>query len=337
MKTSIIALLGLVGCAVGVKPVVKDYSDASLDASQIRIAYNGPNGMSVSWNTPRRLELPIVLYGEDPLFLFGAALGTSTTFNSSTSYDNKVYINNLKPNTKYYYRVTDQPRYDGSYNQPENFYFVTSKEAGDRSSFSIAAFGDLGIITGTTPETAQIPDTFYSVFEHRSDIDFIWHSGDFGYANDWQDEEDDGIFPNITGTQAYSQIMNAYYDQFTNVTMNVPYMVGPGNHEAQCGVATADPVTCVEGQKNFTSFREHFAMPTKDQTNGYSQNMWYSWEHGMTHFVQLNSETDFPDAPEGVYSGPFGAEGQQLAWLEADLASVNREVTPWVCQAPSFV
>jgi hypothetical protein len=124
--------------------------------------------------------------------------------------------------------------------------------------------------------------------------------------------------------------MNSYYDQFVNVTMNTPYMVGPGNHEAECGVATANPVNCVAGQQNFTSYRHHFAMPTKDQTEGYVQNMWYSWNYGMAHFVQLNSETDFPSAPEGIYSGPFGTSGQQVAWLEADLAAVDRTVTPWV-------
>ncbi|RLL94785.1 hypothetical protein CFD26_104873 [Aspergillus turcosus] len=70
-------------------------------------------------------------------------------------------------------------------------------------------------------------------------------------------------------------------------------------------------------------------MSTKDQTEGYVQNMWYSWNHGMAHFVQINTETDFPSAPEHVYSGLFGANGQQVVWLEADLAAVDRTVTPW--------
>lgn len=53
----------------------------------------------------------------------------------------------------------------------------------------------------------------------------------------------------------------------------------------------------------------------------------------------INTETDFPDAPDGpggsahLDSGPFGAPGQQLAFLEADLASVDRAVTPWVVVA----
>lgn len=340
MKVSIVATLGLAaGClaaslsvkkdAVEVRrsPVIKDYSDPSLNASQFRVAYNGPNGMTVSWNTPKEINRPTVWYGEDPNLLFRWATGTSTTFNSSSNWDNHIYIYDLRPNTKYYYWVSEHGNHHSS---AENFYFVTAKEAGDRSSFSIAAFGDLGIVTGTTPETAQIPDTFNSIFTNRNDLDFVWHSGDFGYANDWQQEEQDGVYPNISGTTAYTNIMNSYYDQFVNVTMNTPYMVGPGNHEAQCGQADLNPISCVEGQRNFTSFRNHFSMPTKSQTANYYQNMWYSWDHGMGHFVQLNTETDFPSAPEGVYSGPFGFNGQQLEWLEADLSSVDRSKTPWV-------
>ena len=111
----------------------------------------------------------------------------------------------------------------------------------------------------------------------------------------------------------------------------------PGNHEANCdNGGTTDKATgqkynesiCMVGQTNFTGYINHFRMPS--DVSGGVGNFWYSWDYGMVHFVQFNTETDFPDAPEGVYSGPFGGPGQQLAWLEADLAAVNRTVTPWV-------
>lgn len=50
----------------------------------------------------------------------------------------------------------------------------------------------------------------------------------------------------------------------------------------------------------------------------------------------FDTETDFPDAPDGpdgsagLDSGPFGFSGQQLEFIEADLASVDRTITPWV-------
>jgi hypothetical protein len=220
-----------------------------------------------------------------------------------------------------------------NHNADESFYFVTAREAGDRTSFSMAAIADLGLVVGTTPETVRISPTFDALFNNRDQYEFIWLNGDLGYANDWMDEIKDGIFPNINGSTAYTDIMNAYYDQFTNVTMNAPLMVGPGNHEAQCGISTVNPNVapyCVMGQRNFTSFRNHFSMPIADQTANFYQNMWYSYDYGMAHFVQINTETDFPGAAEEVYSGPFGYSGQQLDWLKADLAAVDRTKTPWV-------
>jgi hypothetical protein len=53
----------------------------------------------------------------------------------------------------------------------------------------------------------------------------------------------------------------------------------------------------------------------------------------------IDTETDFPDAPDGpdgsagLNGGPFGSATQQLDFLAADLASVDRTVTPWVIVA----
>ena len=59
----------------------------------------------------------------------------------------------------------------------------------------------------------------------------------------------------------------------------------------------------------------------------------------MVHYIQFNTETDFPNAPdepggEGAeFAGPFAPSGAQLAWLAKDLAGVNRKKTPWVIAA----
>ena len=75
-------------------------------------------------------------------------------------------------------------------------------------------------------------------------------------------------------------------------------------------------------------------MPSKQ--SGGLENFWYSWDHGMVHYITFNTETDFPNAPDlpggsGVEdAGPFAPTGTQLAWLKADLAAVDRKKTPWV-------
>lgn len=151
-------------------------------------------------------------------------------------------------------------------------------------------------------------------------------------------------------------------------------MVGPGNHEANCAFVlflskfyfsssingtilgdnggTTDKAhnitytysICMAGQTNFTGFRNHFRMPSAE--SGGLENFWYSFDHGMVHYVQLDSETDLghgliaPDeigGSEGEHSGPFSQiRNAQLNWLDKNLASVDRKKTPWivVCNAP---
>jgi len=48
--------------------------------------------------------------------------------------------------------------------------------------------------------------------------------------------------------------------------------------------------------------------------------MWHSWEYGSIHFTMIDSETDFPGAPLDEYSSKNGGFGDQMAWLQADLA-----------------
>lgn len=77
-------------------------------------------------------------------------------------------------------------------------------------------------------------------------------------------------------------------------------------------------------------------MPSAE--SGGTGNFWYSFDYGMTHFVQFDTETDLghgliaPDSPQGGTedSGPFALANAQANWLAADLAKVDRAKTPWV-------
>lgn len=53
--------------------------------------------------------------------------------------------------------------------------------------------------------------------------------------------------------------------------------------------------------------------------------MWHSFNAGPVHVVMFSSEAYFWLSAHGL---PIVA--QQYAWLEADLAAVDRSVTPWV-------
>ena len=92
------------------------------------------------------------------------------------------------------------------------------------------------------------------------------------------------------------------------------------------------------GRIHFHLTVNHFRMPS-DESGGLG-NFWYSFDYGLAHFIILDSETDLPvglQSPDevggtdaGANSGPFGYPNQQYDWFEKDLASIDREKTPWV-------
>jgi len=148
--------------------------------------------------------------------------------------------------------------------------------------------------------------------------EWILHLGDIGYADDYYLYESN-----------YEQVYSEFMNNIENISSNRPWMVLPGNHEATCNEFR--PRDCPNYLKNFTSYRYRWYMPN-NESNGI-ENMWYSFDYGTIHFIQIDTETDFPGAPEGMgsrlRSGPFG---DQLTWLTNDLdeAYSNRENVPWI-------
>jgi hypothetical protein len=60
--------------------------------------------------------------------------------------------------------------------------------------------------------------------------------GDIAYADYWL-KESVQQYLNVSidqGVTAYENLLNEFYDQMSPITALVPYMVSPGNHEADC-------------------------------------------------------------------------------------------------------
>lgn len=88
-----------------------------------------------------------------------------------------------------------------------------------------------------------------------------------------------------------------------------------------------------EALHNFTAYNSRFRMPS-GESGAHAENMWYSFNYGPIHFVNIDTETDFPGAPHddilpGYNNGGFG---DQLKWLEQDLkqANASRNLRPWI-------
>jgi hypothetical protein len=172
-----------------------------------------------------------------------------------------------------------------------------------KTQFRAWVCGDLGI------DNAE--GTLKAINMRASEIDLYLHPGDLAYANDhpWQ----------------YETWWQRWFRLVQNATSQAPYMASVGNHEVSC--------RCVElgDTTKFTVFKKKFLYPGSAVTNGErgsGDNMWYSFDLGPVHVLSFSTESDYVGAPIDLKRS---ARAQtQVQWMAADLAAVNRSVTPFV-------
>lgn len=317
--------------------------------TQTRLAFQSLNAVSVAWNTYEKLNQSCVAYGTSSTSLDKRACSsTSDTYPTSRTWFNNVLLTGLAPATTYYYKI------DSTNSTTKSF--KSAHAPGDDSSFVVNAVIDMGVYGAdgyTTTKKRDIPyippslthSTIEQLVDSADQYDFVIHPGDFAYADDWY------LTPSnlLDEKDAYAAITELFYDQLSYVSSIKPYMAGPGNHEAACEEVDYYQGACPLGQYNFTDYRVRFGpnMPTTFLSHSsdaaakanasLAQSLalppfWYSYDYGMVHFVSIDTETDFPSAPDTAKlgAGPFGRAQQQINFLKADLASVDRSVTPWV-------
>lgn len=118
------------------------------------------------------------------------------------------------------------------------------------------------------------------------------------------------VFP---GDLSYADSVETRWQTFANliapVAQTLPWMATVGNHEHEY---------CSTGQ-TFTPYQTRYLMPSIYYgTPQESQELFYSFENSGVHWVLLSSYSDFTEG------------STQYNWLVADLASVDRSVTPWL-------
>ena len=98
------------------------------------------------------------------------------------------------------------------------------------------------------------------------------------------------------------------------ITKTMPTAVEIGNHECY---DNANGILAISAQYRFAG------MPFGSRTDkaGQQGTFYYSYEDGPMHAISLAS---FPTAYD------FSASSEMTVWLKADLASVDRTVTPWI-------
>jgi len=99
-----------------------------------------------------------------------------------------------------------------------------------------------------------------------------------------------------------------------------PVVVAEGNHEA-CGSCLQNVPEIPYSAGNFTQYKSRFHSVSLNSNTG--NNRYYSLNRGLAHFLVFTAESF-------VYSVSDAFNDNMVAFMKADLAAVDRKVTPWV-------
>lgn len=274
--------------------------------------------MTISWHTNSPTKTSTVVWGITTL-LGNTNTGDATQYLPPSTHHH-VTITGLTPSTMYQYRCGDD---EGGYSKL--FSFKSAPPI--KTAFSASVFGDWGF-----GSNGNAFDTRIHLEKIKDDVDFTWHLGDIAYA-------DDAFLHDAAGFE-YENVYDGWMNWIENISAHKPYMVAPGNHESEChSPACLASSTYRHSLANFSAYNARWRMPSKASEAREHQNLWYSFDFGLAHFVSLNTETDFPGAGEEhkgdshlLPAGGFGENGELLKWLEADLAqaNANRANVPWL-------
>ncbi len=300
---SLFVLLGLLGFIFAAD---KD----GYTVTQVHLAQGtSPTEMSLSCVTPAAAPTECV-YGLSQDDMPNRVSGTSKSYEYNYSTHpyyqsgalHNAVLTNLKPSTTYFYKCGDLTSDITS----GVISFETLPAVGDFQPIVFGVVGDLGLTDDSRSTLAHM--------EMNSDISMILHAGDLSYAN-----------CNQASWDTYGVMVEPLAKQ-------VPWMAVAGNHEIE--------MSAISGSKVFTAFEMRFDMPrvkpaqygaitywpyptpvctpSEFQSIYDYGNSFYSFNSGMAHVINLN--------PYSLTN----TTSEQYKWLQSDLESINRDVTPWV-------
>lgn len=269
---------------------------------QVHIALVNLYSIVISWMTTNNTE-SIVKYGLTSNNYDMKSYGDSSLYYET--FHHHVILDNLEPNQKYYYKIDNEDEL--VFNSPD----INKKE------IQFAVYGDLGVYNGDY--------TINWLNSIKEDVDLYWHAGDISYA------DDSFLHEGCITKFCYEDTWNTFMTKIQPFASYKPYMVVPGNHEADCH----DPSCLTDRERreklsNFTAYNTRFRMPSKESGSN-ALNMHYSFNYGSVHFISIDTETGFPGAEEETkYVLPCGGFEEQLKWLEQDLKKAHQEGADWI-------
>lgn len=182
--------------------------------TQVHIALAGSdangnsNGMAVSYHTTDATATTTVKYGTRSKHYDFTATGEQVTYYET--YHHHTVLPDLLPNTVYYYVVGDEK---GGWSS--EYKFKSSPTSSSlRGNYSFAVFGDLGLVNGQW--------SLNQLTAWKDSIDFVWHGGDVGYA------DDSFLHLGCAVRFCYEDAYNNYMTATEPWSSQIPYMVAVG-------------------------------------------------------------------------------------------------------------
>ncbi|ETV92759.1 hypothetical protein H310_12989 [Aphanomyces invadans] len=174
--------------------------------------------------------------------------------------------------------------------------FVTPPAVGSEDAPTV-----LGVV-GDPGDTSDSSQTLRSLGEAYRGLptQAILIAGDYSYAN------------------GEHEVWDKWYDVQEDVFARVPQLGINGNHETitSHGHTPGHPVANDMAGEDYVAYLKRAVTPLSGEAKA-AKRTYYSFDVGVVHLVFLD---DYWKHERAV----------QLAWLDVDLAGVNRTITPWV-------
>lgn len=248
-----------------------------------------PTSMMIRWRTDVAVTSKIN-YGSAQNSL------SSSKSDDSPKTEHIITIDNLKPNTKYFYGVAS-----GNTNLQSNSdnFFITNPPVGSTQKVSIWALGDMGM--GTEQQTRVYQQYLKYTEKTPTNLWLLLGDNAYGQGMDWE----------------YQLRFFEYY-QIDRLMKQTVLMPCPGNHDyspTPNNYKIEDPLV---------AYFNIFSVPTKGEAGGIASGTkaYYSYDYANIHFISLDSY-----GREDMDKRLFSKDSQQMIWLEKDLKANKQKWT----------
>jgi predicted MPP superfamily phosphohydrolase len=284
------------------------------------------NSVVIKWRTDK----PCISY-----LKYGADAGQLdvTAMDQMLKTDHEIRLQNLKPETKYFYAVAAY--HDGkrtfltaSKKQKEYFFITQGQGMNANKPLHIWVLGDAGTAStksfGSEFRTSQadVRDAYYRYQKHKPHTDLILMLGDNAYYSGTDEEYQKAVF------EIYSSIL-----------INTPLYPVLGNHEERF----------IKDQNGYSSrsypnprgvYFDSFSLPQFGELGGIPSGTeaFYSFDLANTHFIMLDSyDSAWEDLADNksnfgeIWEAQSAQPNRMIEWLRKDLEAADKNPnTKWI-------